>query len=131
MKKSGKKILLICLVILLLCVLSSCIEAKDTPTPATSEFKYSNGVITGFTGNAAFVIIPAKIDGNEITGIASNAFKGCEYMTSITIPANITGIEGQPFDGFQFLNSILVSEGSYADQWCRDNGYAELIQYID
>ena len=131
MKKSGKKILLICLIILLLCALSSCIEAKNTPTPAASEFKYSGGVITGFTGNAAFVIIPAEINGNEITGIATDAFKGCEYMTSITIPDSITSIDGQPFEGFLFLNSILVSEGSYADQWCRENGYSELIQYID
>lgn len=131
MKKTGKRILFICFAILLLCVLSSCIEAEDTPEPFTSEFRYSDGVITRFAGNAAFVIIPEEIDGNAITGIASDAFKGCEYMTSITIPANITSIEGQPFAGFNFLNSILVNEGSYADNWCRENGYTELIQYID
>ena len=34
--------------------------------------------ITGYTGSAAQVVIPAKIDGLPVTTIGAYAFKGCK-----------------------------------------------------
>jgi hypothetical protein len=47
--------------------------------------------ITGYTGNAKNVAIPAAISGLPVTEIAANAFEACE-LTGITIPNGITAI---------------------------------------
>ena len=45
------------------------------------------------------LIIPEEIDGYPLTGIDSQAFYGCDNLTSITIPASVTTIENGAFLG--------------------------------
>jgi hypothetical protein len=49
-------------------------------------------IITWYTGPDGAVAIPATIDGKPVTGIGSQAFRGCTGLTSITIPKSVAHI---------------------------------------
>ena len=60
------------------------------------------------------VVIPAEIDGYPVTGIASNAFKDCVGMTSLTISSNVTSVGIGAFDGCSSLTNLVIeSEALY------------------
>ena len=56
-----------------------------------------------------------------VTLIGENAFKDCASLTEITIPAGVTEIGRDAFIGCGNL-TIIVSEGSYAEKYCKENG---------
>ncbi len=97
-------------------------QATELPTippttvPVTSDFTYEiadNGTIgiTGYTGTAAAVTIPAEINGRTVTEIESNAFHAAE-ITSIFIPATVTDIESDAFLFCATLASFTVDEAN-------------------
>ena len=49
---------------------------------------------------------------NTVTSIASEAFWGCQGLTSLTIPKKVTKIGDRVFEGCGGLNSIIVEEGN-------------------
>ena len=73
-------------------------------TPSSSpDFTYttSNGevVITGYTGLAATVEIPAFIDGLPVTSIGDNALFNMSWITSLIIPSGVQRIGFGSFAG--------------------------------
>jgi hypothetical protein len=67
------------------------------------------------------VIIPASV-----TSIIQNAFRGCSSLISVTIPSSVTSIGDDVFKGCSSLTYIGVVRGSYAEQYCAQNG----IDYV-
>ena len=71
------------------------------------------------------VVIPATYDDKPVTVIGEKAFKGCESLTSITIPNSVTSIGDYAFYSCESLTSITIpnsvtSIGSYAFDCCRN-----------
>ena len=65
----------------------------DTLTTADGyAYTVANGAvtITGYTGSATELTIPAKIDGLPVTTIGANAFSDHDNLTKITIPEGVT-----------------------------------------
>jgi hypothetical protein len=107
------------------------IEEPDTSTPTNSDesmytYYVSNGgaviksVDTSISGD---VTIPATLGGYPVTTIGQNAFKFCDYMTSVTIPDSVTVISYQAFYGCDNLASINMGNGvqligEYAFSYC-------------
>ena len=62
---------------------------------------------------------------NSVTEIGSNVFSDCENLVSITIPASVTKIAKakDTFTDHSEALVIKVEAGSYAEQWCRENGF--------
>ena len=67
--------------------------------------------ITGYTGNAAEVVIPESIDGKKVYGIYSESFSGCKNITSIRIPDSVTQIGQHAFQNCSSLTSIDIPDG--------------------
>ena len=58
---------------------------------------HENGIaVTGYHGNDATVIIPAAIDGREVTVIAAGAFQN-RAMTEVILPATLKAVEDGAF----------------------------------
>lgn len=58
---------------------------------------------------------------NGITTIGDNAFCRCENLSTLTILASVTSIGKNAFLKCPNL-TLTVTRGSYAAQWCKDNG---------
>lgn len=56
-----------------------------------------------------------------VTMIGENAFRDCASLTEITIPASVTEIGRDAFTGCEQL-TVTVSEGSYTEKYCKENG---------
>jgi hypothetical protein len=68
--------------------------------------KGSNGTITGYTGSAKVIEIPAIIDGLPITAIGRSALDGNQF-TSVTIPDSVTSIGDYAFS-YNPLTSVTI-----------------------
>jgi len=113
MNKKTITILIIGLVIIL--AFTACNRSKgntadisQTATPDTT-FTFEDGSITAYNGTDTEVIIPSKIDGQEVTCIGYGAFSGSQ-LTSVSIPNSVTRIVGDAFAG-KPLVSITIGEG--------------------
>ena len=80
----------------------------------TEGLKYSLSentyTVTGYTGTATNVIIPAEYNDKPVTSISSSAFYNCKSLTSITIPDSVTSIGGSAFKGCSNLTSITIPD---------------------
>ena len=90
------------------------------------EENYINGIYYDFSGNYAevtngnyaysgAVVIPASVTYKgktyPVTGIGHDAFKGCDGLTSVTIPNSVTSIGNYAFEGCKSLQEIILPEG--------------------
>ena len=66
--------------------------------------------ITGYTGNATEVVIPAEIEGLPVTSIGDWAFEDCSSLTGIMIPDGVTSINYGAFYGCSSLTSIVFPD---------------------
>ena len=73
------------------------------------------------------IVIPEKIEGYPVTSIGNDAFWNWRNLTSIEIPEGVTSIGPEAFYHCRSLKSIIVSQGSYAEQWAKDEGYADML----
>ena len=94
-------------------------EFDDGSVPSASadsntfgNFQYTisglTATITKYTGNAASVTVPSKIDNYTVTQIASSAFKDNLSITSVVISDTITEIGSNAFSGCSALKSIKL-----------------------
>ena len=65
--------------------------------------------ITGCTGSAADLEIPAELDGHAVSGIGDGAFWDRESLERVTIPDSVTDIGAGPFTFCSGLKEIIVS----------------------
>lgn len=100
--------------------------------------------VTGYDGDDAEVVIPAAVEGYPVTAIAAEAFADCHSLSAVTLPASIAAIGENAFARCYNLRTInlpesitsiganafadcynvtaAVESGSYAHQWCVQNG---------
>ena len=67
----------------------------------------------------AEVIIPATVNGTNVTSLAGEAFKNCRNVESISIPQYVTSFTGG-FEGCDKLTTLEVAAGN--TKYCSDNG---------
>lgn len=77
-------------------------EQKDGTLEIT-DYKQEN--------NDKEVVIPAEIKGKKVTSIGSSAFRGCNNLSSISVPKGVTSIGGSAFRGCSKLSSIHLPNG--------------------
>ena len=66
-------------------------------------FVIENGVLTGYTGTAAEIVIP-----DSVTSIGYRAFYQCKSLTKVTIPASVTSIEEGAFYDCDGLTEVTI-----------------------
>ncbi len=77
---------------------------------ADFEFDESIGMITKYTGSATNVVIPETINGVTVTAIGMEAFAGCSWLTSVSIPNSVVTIGGATFSGCSSLTSVAIPD---------------------
>jgi hypothetical protein len=89
-KRNLNQIWLLCAAILLL----SALAAAKADQYGDYGYTTSGGAvtITNYTGAGDVIAIPDAINGLPVTAIRSNAFYGCESLTSVTMGTNVTSI---------------------------------------
>lgn len=127
---------------------------QSTPPPSSrSVFIYTleegKAIITGFTGDDEHIVIPAKIDGIEVYGIASSAFEDypiksviisegvevidwfafyrCSSLESVTVPASVRRIGHSAFEGCSLRFTIYCHDGSFAQNYAQSYGITYAI----
>ena len=88
-------------------------------------FKDCTGSSSTFKGCTSLtsIVIP-----NRISEIGSGAFKDCTSLISVTISQNVTTIGENAFKNCPNL-TIICSEGSYAQQYCKDKFIPYIFDY--
>jgi hypothetical protein len=98
----------------LVCLLFLAPVAWSQTTTAEGLVYTINGgavTITGYTGTATVVTIPADIGGLPVTRIGIWAFKEKTTLTGITFPSSITTIEAYAFYGCSNLANLTLPSG--------------------
>lgn len=95
------------------------LNSVSIPDSVTSIEKYAFASCIQLTG----VSLP-----DALLSIGDHAFKGCRHLISITIPAAVTfigklgiSVYSQASDTDAVLPAIIVTPGSYAEQYCIEN----------
>ena len=101
------------------------LPAPDPSLPFIYLVENGAVTLTGYTGDAAEVEIPAEIEGLPVTKLGDQLFEGCENLTRVTLPDSITTIGEGAFARCYNLAEINIPEGvtSLADVTF-DNCYA-------
>ncbi len=108
--------LLACLLsIVLICAFMFAIPSKKVMADTYGDYEYvvmdDNTVkITGYSGSASSLEIPAEINGMPVISIGYRAFSFCESITSITIPDSVTSIGISAFAYCPLLVSVLIPD---------------------
>ncbi|MBR5562170.1 MAG: leucine-rich repeat protein, partial [Clostridia bacterium] len=95
---------------------SGTIASAETSGDFTYTVSGSNATITGYSGSATNLVIPSKLNGNNVVKINARTFEGNNNIVSVTIPASVNVIGGSYNDGaFQDcknLKTVTFAEGS-------------------
>ena len=103
-------------------------------TASANGFETDRGFITGYTGDATKLEIPAEIGGMDTVAISrgafanntdithvvipegvllleGSAFEGCTNLQTVELPSSLMEIEGFVFDGCTSLRDVVLPEG--------------------
>ena len=78
----------------------------DSPVPDETGFIIENGVLTGYTGEGGYVVIP-----DTLTKIGNEAFKDNTAITSVAVPDSVTDIGNDAFMNCTSLVSVNIGSG--------------------
>ncbi|GMO61084.1 MAG: hypothetical protein Ta2G_20880 [Termitinemataceae bacterium] len=88
------------------------IQATRIESLSEKDFKVKTKggkvTITGYTGSAADVVIPATIKRKPVTSIGEDTFRNNTGLTSVSIPASVTSIGRIAFGGCTGLTSVSI-----------------------
>lgn len=70
--------------------------------------KGGNYEVTGYNGNAKYVVIPSIHQSRKVTGIADGAFSGCSEIVKIKIEGDVGYIGKSAFSGCTSLQSVSL-----------------------
>jgi hypothetical protein len=87
------------------------LERRIVLTASESDFVFSQGTITGYTGAGGVVDIPSQIGGVPVVVIGSGAFENNSTITSLVIPDSVTLIYDKAFQGMSSLESAKIGNG--------------------
>ena len=110
-----KRILSIVLAICLVLTLVPTTVFAQTSGTTADGFSYTISdagevTITGYSGTATAVGIPAAIEGKTVTAIGQNAFRNQTKITSVTIPDSVQTIGNSAFFNCYKLTSVTISD---------------------
>ena len=60
------------------------------------------------TAASGALVIPETIEGKPVTSIGNDAFRYCESLASVTIPASVTSIGNSAFYSCTSLSSVTI-----------------------
>ncbi|MBR3765521.1 MAG: leucine-rich repeat domain-containing protein [Clostridia bacterium] len=109
-----KKLLLALLAVVLL--LAACALAEDAPIVYTSgDFQYilledGTAEITGYSGKAAELTIPAELDGHTVTSLADSSIAFCRKLITVTIPDTVVSIADHAFASCRKLTTVSIPD---------------------
>jgi hypothetical protein len=66
--------------------------------------------IANYKGQGTSVIIPASVNGKNVTTIGGSAFNNCASLTSVTIPDSVTTIGEWAFSWCKSLSSVTIPD---------------------
>ena len=109
-----KKLYIFLALMLLICILMTGCTAEPEPNPAT-DFEYEIGedgniTITQYIGQVADVVIPAQIEGKNVTRIGASAFSYRKELKAVVIPDTVTAVDGGAFVFCTALETVTLSE---------------------
>ena len=117
-----KKIIALISVLCMLTAMTACVDtgpAGNPTVPQELEFTpYDSWCVVSGIGTCtdAHIIIPDTYNGLPVTSIGDFAFRGCQDLTSITIPASITSIGEGAFNNCDNLKNVYISDLA---AWCK------------
>lgn len=125
---------------------------SDTTTPIAQFLYKKEGdgiIITGYTGSESHIVIPAKIDGYQVTTVGDSAFSsqtlksiiisngiqkidwfafnGCTALLSVTIPESVTSIGYSAFSPQSNAFTIYCHNDSFAHRYAKSYGWSYAI----
>lgn len=89
----------------LYCVWEKAADASDF----TYSVKGNNVTITGYSGNAEYLVIPEKIESSSVTAIAAKAFSDASFR-EVYIPKTVTSISSKAFNECRKLEKVNLSD---------------------
>lgn len=103
--------------------------------PYTKGLTFSGSSVTGYTGSAAEVVIPAKYNNYTIMSVAANAVKSNTTITSVEVPDTVTTLGEYAFAECTYLRTISlpanISEvGAYAFYRCERLESAITLKHV-
>lgn len=119
------KKLSLCVLSMLLC--SFVLGAVPKVSAEGTDFTYitigGTVTITGCSGDATDIVVPATLNSKPVTAIADNAFRGKAELTSVYLPASVDRIGSYAFAGCTAIGNVNVSSstvtiGAYAFSDC-------------
>jgi hypothetical protein len=87
------------------------LERRILLTSSQSDFVFSQGTITGYTGPGGVVDIPSTIGGVPVAVVGVGAFQNNSTITSLVIPDSVTLIQDTAFRGMSSLESAKIGNG--------------------
>ena len=102
------------------------LERRIVLTASESDFVFSQGTITGYTGAGGVVEIPSVISGKPVVVIGDNAFKNNTAITSVLIPNSVVIVGDFAFYHNTSLKTVTIGNGvTYIGDYAFDSsGYA-------
>jgi len=97
---------------LCLFLLSCSGKTDDKGLVYTLDKETDTYTVTGYTGSAKELEIPAKYDSKLVAAIGASAFNGNKSITKVTIPSSVKTIGATAFYGCTELTEVIFSEGS-------------------
>lgn len=85
-------------------------SADPTVNPEAANFTYrvkkGNTTITGYTGSAQHLVIPAKLGNGTVTAIGENVFANNSSLITVTIPETVKAIGSGAFRNCSSLTDV-------------------------